>query len=674
MKKLVAIIIALSLVITAYIPVQAADELTGLTLEKEMRAMIELGIIQGYNDGTVRPKDDVTREQFAAFIVRALKLPAAAPNYTDVNPSSALASAIGALQSTGIMKGTLDNKFNPTKKITREEMAITMARVLDQKNITVSVDSIIVADQNKFGSSDSIIAAKKTIAAKIINGFATEDKTSSAVLFKPKDLSKRDQVSAVIYRFIELMKTVETPEPMPEPIPTPEPVPTPPPVEVNTFYVASVKDGEIVKSTTSYKTFEEASKAFSSSSVDAILKGDDMIKIKSGLAYSTTNPKNYASIYSDTSLKTEITYIQKGREMKYIGSGPDYVIVQAGGTIGYAKHSEVDLIPSKVVIGQDYYSKNGSGMLNHYLYNHVTKKLESFYQVGPAPDFMNTSDKYYSYDGVQFYDNKGTLKGTFFPYFQFQSVRQPTNYTAEELDQYILTVLTEKEATKIARYANAVQKSKLVNLGTYLKEVESTYEVNAMFILAAAMHESDFGLSSYAQTINNLFGIGVYDSDPNAKVYAKPENSVYAFVTRYINGTYGLPTGSYANGAVPGNKTTGFNVKYASDPQWGSKIAGHMYRIDSALGGRDFGQAKLGITTPNSTLNVRSTPEVNSSNLLYTYKRKELGVNNIFGYPVVIISKEIGADGYYWYKVLTDTPSPSPEYGWIRGDLLRIIE
>src|SRR4051794_16585447 len=109
MKKLVAILVALSLVITAYIPAKAADELTGLTLEKEMRAMIEQGIIQGYNDGTVRPKDDVTREQFAAFIVRALELPAAVPTYTDVNLSSALASAIGALQSTGIMKGTLDN-------------------------------------------------------------------------------------------------------------------------------------------------------------------------------------------------------------------------------------------------------------------------------------------------------------------------------------------------------------------------------------------------------------------------------------------------------------------------------------------------------------------------------------------------------------------------------------
>ncbi|SDN21786.1 S-layer homology domain-containing protein [Psychrobacillus sp. OK028] len=665
MKKLVAILIALSLIITAYIPVQAADELTGLTLEKEMRAMIEQGIIQGYNDGTVRPKDDVTREQFAAFIVRALELPAAVPTYTDVNPSSALASAIGALQSTGIMKGTLDNKFNPTKKITREEMAITMARVLDQKSITVSVDSIIVGDQNKFGSADSIVAAKKTIAAKIINGFATEDKTSSAVLFKPKDLSKRDQVSAVIYRFIELMKTVEEPEPTPEPG-------KPEPVDPTLYQIASIKNGELVKTTKTYATYVEAEKAFASSSVDAIYKGDDIIKIKSGIAYADNTTKNYASIYSNTSFSNEVTYTTEGREMKYIGSGPDYVIVQVGGTVGYAKHSEVGLIPSQLISGRDKYVKNGSEMLNHYVYDHLTKK-SAFYTVGPAPQFMERFGEYYSYDGVQFYDINGNLKGTHFPYFQFQSVRQPTNYTAEELDSYIMSALAARQATNLAKYKDAVTKSKLIGLGTYLKEMETTYRVNAMFILATAIHESDFGISGNAMTKNNLFGIKVFDSNPElGEKYAEPKNSVNAFVTRYINSSYGLPTGSYANGIVPGNKTTGFNVKYASDPHWGSKVAGHMYTIDQSLGGRDYKQAKLAMTTATTTQNVRASAST-WSNILYTYKKKDLGVGNLFGYPVVIVETVKAADGYEWHKVLTDTAPPS-DYGWIRGDLLRIIE
>lgn len=670
MKKIVAILIALTLVITAYIPAQAADELTGLTLEKEMRAMIEQGIIQGYNDGTVRPKDDVTREQFAAFIVRALDLPAAVPTYTDVNPSSALASAIGALQSTGIMKGTLDNKFNPTNKITREEMAITMARVIKQKNINLSVLGITLADEKQFGSQESILAAKQTIAAKVINGFVTEDPTLSAVLFKPKDVSKRDQVSAVIYRFIELMKTVEKPDPMPEPTPTPPGEPAP--VDPTVFQIASVKNGELVKTAKTYATYAEAEKAFASSSIDAIYKGNDIIKIKSGLAYADNTSKNYASIYSNTTFSNEVTYTTEGREMKYIGSGPDYVIVQVGGTVGYAKHSEVGLIPSQLIIGRDRYVKNGSEMLNHYVYDHLTKK-SAFYTVGPAPQFMERFGEYYSYDGVQFYDINGKLKGAHYPYFQFQSVRQPTNYTAAELDSYIMSALAARQATNLAKYKDAVTKSKLIGLGTYLKEMETTHRVNAMFILATAIHESDFGISTNAMTKNNLFGIKVFDSNPElGEKYAEPKNSVNAFVTRYINASYGLPTGSYANGIVPGNKTTGFNVKYASDPHWGAKVGGHMYTIDQTLGGRDYKQAKLAMTTSTTTLNVRASAST-WSNILYTYKKKDLGVGSLFGYPVIIAETVKAADGYEWHKVLTDTAPPT-DYGWIRGDLLRIIE
>lgn len=669
MKKLVAILVALSLFITAYIPVQAADELTGLTLEKEMRAMIEQGIIQGYNDGTVRPKDDVTREQFAAFIVRALDLPSAVPTYTDVNQFSALASAIGALQSTGIMKGTLDNKFLPTKKITREEMAITMARVIQQKNINLSVLGITLADENQFGSQESILAAKQTIAAKVINGFATEDKTLTAVLFKPKDVSKRDQVSAVIYRFIELMKTVEKPEPTPTPTPEPE---IPAPVDPTVFQIASIKNGELVKTTKTYATYEEAEKAYASSSIDAIYKGNDIIKIKSGLAYAANTTNNYTTIYSNTKLSTLITSTTEGREMKYIGSGPDYVIVQVGGTVGYAKHSEVELTPSQLISGRDRYVKNGSNMLNHYIYDHLTKK-SAFYTVGPAPQFMDQFGEYYSYDGVQFYDVNGKLKGTYYPYFQFQSVRQPSNYTAEELDSYIMSALAVRQATNLAKYKDAVTKSKLIGLGTYLKEMETTYRVNAMFILATAIHESDFGISANAMNKNNLFGIKVYDSNPElGEKFATPKNSVHAFVTRNINPNYALPTGSYSNGLVPGNKTTGINVRYASDPHWGSKVAGHMYTIDQSLGGKDYKQAKLAITTSTTTLNVRSSAST-SSEILYTYKKKESGVDKLFGYPVVIVETVKAADGYEWHKVLTDTVPPS-DYGWIRGDLLRIIE
>ena len=207
-----------------------------------------------------------------------------------------------------------------------------------------------------------------------------------------------------------------------------------------------------------------------------------------------------------------------------------------------------------------------------------------------------------------------------------------------------------------------------------MKTVEEKHKVNALFILATAIHESDYGISSPAQKINNIFGIGVFDSTPDkGEMYESPKNSVDAFIREYMNKNYANPLGGYANGAVPGNKIVGINVMYPSDPNWGSKIAGHMWRIDSFLGNKDYQQADLGriIYDGSVGVNVRTSPNPMSAKL-FTYKQKDPGLNAAFGYPVVIVDETTGTDGYQWYKVISDM-NPPADYGWIRSDLVERI-
>ena len=59
--------------------------------------------------------------------------------------------------------------------------------------------------------------------------------------------------------------------------------------------------------------------------------------------------------------------------MKYIGSGGDYVIVEFAGSTYYAKHSEVDLVPSELVTGYDYYMVDINGVLTHSTYDNLSK-------------------------------------------------------------------------------------------------------------------------------------------------------------------------------------------------------------------------------------------------------------------------------------------------------------
>lgn len=647
----------------------ASDIVPGSALEKEMQAMINQGILFGYGNDVYKPKDNVTREQFAAFINRALKLPAGTHNFKDVPMDSKLTAEIGAVYTAGLMHGVSDAEFKPNTVITREQMAQTLKNVLVYSGMDLKEQRVEFSDADKFVSSGGIKAVYNIIHYKITVGMPDN---KGGLKFAPLDSTTREQAAAFIYRFLEAKGAyVKPPAPT---VPNPPTAPTPPPINNSLYYLGYVENGKLVKQEFSHTNYSSAAESFkNTASAKALMRGNEIIRVKSGVAFGdrvSGGAKQVTTVYFDPEFKKQATYIEHGREIRYIDANSDFVKVQVGGTIGYVKHSEVDFLPAELITQRDYYMANQWGTLTHYQYNYVNKRQDS-YTIGPAPAAMAKNVKYYSHDGTHF--AAGSSKVTHYPYFQYQSVRTKTNYTAAELDSFIMTRLGELNSSS-GTYKDALTKSKLIGKGKYFIEMQDKYNINALFMLSAAMHESAYGMSANAQTKNNLFGIRVYDGSPHeGTVYAQPEGSIDAFAREYMNRNYANPNGAYANGAAPGNKTTGFNVSYASDPTWGSKVAGHMFRADLALGQKDIGKHKLGITNTAST-NVRNAP--NGSVIIYQYTRDYLGVDNAFGYPVIIQDTVKGSDGYNWYKVNTDM-NPEKDtnngVGWIRADLVDVI-
>ena len=80
---------------------------------------------------------------------------------------------------------------------------------------------------------------------------------------------------------------------------------------------------------------------------------------------------------------------------------------------------------------------------------------------------MKAGVKYYSLDGVHFEDADGNTQITHYPYFQYQSVRTKTSYTAEELDHYILQRLNELDIA---------EESKLVGMGEFFIEKQEQHK------------------------------------------------------------------------------------------------------------------------------------------------------------------------------------------------------
>lgn len=90
----------------------------------------EEGITTGLLDGTFRPGLNVQRQALAVWLWRAAEEPppADAPPFSDVSPSHPFAEAIGWLAEVGITEGYADGTFHPGLSITRQAVAAWVCR------------------------------------------------------------------------------------------------------------------------------------------------------------------------------------------------------------------------------------------------------------------------------------------------------------------------------------------------------------------------------------------------------------------------------------------------------------------------------------------------------------------------------------------------------------------
>lgn len=487
---------------------------------------------------------------------------------------------------------------------------------------TINTDSIFVLDQfgEKKNGAVTLSADQKTVSvAPPLEGYIH---SATYTLFITNNI--KDKNGEPLSKDISKKFTIEAP---------------------GTYNIVSIQSDGTTSLVKTYATYNEALTNLKAD--QAIQYKDSLIKMPGGLVITKATATNLlTNIYSDKQLTKAVTYVVSNSELLYVDSTDAYVEVNVAGNNMYIKQENSNLIPWNAVKGRSYYSVS-NGQLVHSIYAFSTDTYSS-YQVGVAPSFMVAGQKYYSVDGAHFTNAAGQEIGTSYPYFQYLSARSKTNYTAEEIDAYIMSMLLKlaSDYPSNALYQQAMLQSKLIGLGSYLKQMEETHHINALLILALAQHESAYGLSDRAQQYNNLFGLYVTDNNPLAKYFDTVEQNINELVNAFLNKNYLPPNAGYANGAVFGNKAIGLNVKYASDPYWGAKAAGHMYRIDQMMGGKDSANPyKLGITT-TSGLNVRTGP---GTEYAAAYKYTNSGM------PITILDDNLPESD--WIKVLSDSAS-----------------
>lgn len=154
-------------------------------------------ILSGYPDGTFRPENLVTREEFVKMIVSAAGLydTNAMTVFEDVPSSHWAYSFIASAKNAGIVNGVSESVFGAGSIITREDVAVITSRIMDRFNQTnyTETQGANTEFTDDMNISDYARASVKALAQNnIISGF--EDGS-----FKPKDLLTRAQASKIIY-------------------------------------------------------------------------------------------------------------------------------------------------------------------------------------------------------------------------------------------------------------------------------------------------------------------------------------------------------------------------------------------------------------------------------------------------------------------------------------------
>ncbi|WP_138754173.1 S-layer homology domain-containing protein [Paenibacillus sinopodophylli] len=160
-------------------------------------------IINGYEDGTFKPNGHVTRAEFASMIAKGLGLneDSSAITFSDVSKESWYAGAVGAMSSRGFISGYSDGSFKADQKITREEEAVILARVLAYLKQDVNSSSSTL---DQFGDHASIseyarVSVGALVELKMMNG-----DTQGNV--NPQGYATRAETATLVYNLLSLVE------------------------------------------------------------------------------------------------------------------------------------------------------------------------------------------------------------------------------------------------------------------------------------------------------------------------------------------------------------------------------------------------------------------------------------------------------------------------------------
>lgn len=176
-------------------------------------AVVELynrGIVNGYEDGSFKPDNSVTRAEFLKFIITAIEADVPENNiflpFSDTYNSEWYAPYVSAALNLKMVNGYDDETFSPDSYISREEASAIVCRGIDAMGISLDLYRLKITFEDENIISDyAVDYVYKLYSSGVISGDENQ-------CFRPKECMSRAETAQLIWNLIDTMNSVVSDE------------------------------------------------------------------------------------------------------------------------------------------------------------------------------------------------------------------------------------------------------------------------------------------------------------------------------------------------------------------------------------------------------------------------------------------------------------------------------
>jgi len=183
------------------------SDIAGHWAQKDIEFMAAKGYVKGMGDGAFAPDAAITRAEFATLLVNELELKdEGAVTFLDVPKDAWYYSFVARASAAGLIKGYNEKQFGPEDNITREQMAVMIARTLQYKgNLKDVADTGALL--SGFADKDLISKWAATQVAQIVSQEIIKGSPgpNGTLLFEPQDNATRAEATVMLKRLLGLL-------------------------------------------------------------------------------------------------------------------------------------------------------------------------------------------------------------------------------------------------------------------------------------------------------------------------------------------------------------------------------------------------------------------------------------------------------------------------------------